>query len=616
MNMKVVPVDKIICVLTNIPTRDGEAIREPVYETYQYKDFEVSGFQTNEAPVRTIIRKLADDGDHERLNLRIVCLCSKEVREKLSVTDGGTALTTIDFFKKNTKAFCETEKAVKDKLNKIDFEIIEYDFLKGLFQPDTIKEVVERITDDRSATVHIDTTGGGRDTSNLITLIVYVLKHAGIEVGFSVFSQYDRLQHNHRVLDVEDQYVLNNLNSAISSFVNFGKADELYGIFKKSRVFGTVVKDMMTFSDNISLCRLKSLNYLIGEKIYKQLDYISGGVGYKSGDLTLSESLFLAMIPTFKAEFIKAKEQNGKYSVELPDIIEWTAKHKLIQQALCFIREDIGNTPLFSKVVSELQSDKLNSFLSGNKSNLSKCEGSEDLIDKTAECLYNNWDIRGDKLFLIIGKDASNMEFKIEPDRDQTEFLLLNQYLSWQRNRASHTDKNTMGTKSAHELKDFYNDYYSKSSEIKLESKPTADQLIAVIRRYLTIYKKIDKKSAVDEAQKRIEKIVSEIAFPSIYCFTEQSFDESCLKTRINDYLNSDGRSGYRKEWIQICDPKDLPKKINGREAQLFFFINSRKEAERIFSGINISNRFSDAAAVTVKGYFVDRFYCIKEIKI
>lgn len=218
---------------------------------------------------------------------------------------------------------------------------------------DDLHNVLQQICDNIKAQdkVYIDSAGGQRNISNVIQLLLKILKYKGIENPYSLYSN---INSGVGVIESTQNFdKMVNLSDAFNEFMTTGKSDQLNGCLKddSSVQYKKLVKAMSEFSDNIRLGAVERLENTI-VALRSAIDECSL---QEPNDM---ESVIIhQFIPIIRDKFFVDQTQ--------PDyckLIHWCLDNGLVQQALTIFNEKIP-IALFEKgIVSFCDSGAENSY--------------------------------------------------------------------------------------------------------------------------------------------------------------------------------------------------------------------------------------------------------------
>lgn len=193
--------------------------------------------------------------------------------------------------------------------------------------------------------VDFDTTGGGRDTVALLTLILQMLEYKDVALGHVLYSHYSGQGRDNRLELQDDTFTLRQLIRAVDLFANEGRGEMLASFFEHSdvpqlRELCTAVRE---FSRRLTLCQVKDIRASV-ENVHACL------AGFRTLDTRAAlrdrprELALHALMPSLTAAFVRqpdpAEGSEGQALMYL-DLIDWCLERGLLQQALCIYREHV-----------------------------------------------------------------------------------------------------------------------------------------------------------------------------------------------------------------------------------------------------------------------------------
>ncbi len=294
---------------------------------------EVDCIQTNESAVRYIQARLVEQGESIS---KIYLLASKEVKKVGAFLYQGKrySWSHIEVFKKrlideiglSKEQFCEIDYNENQTVNQ---------------NMDTLLGMARLIRNDHSVedegTIHFDMTGGLRTVTQMLTSLLYLLKHSNIPVGYVLYSDFRK-----RIVEnASELFDINTLVSGMEEFANYGSTRSLQayfeaetsGVVTMSKECMELLESMKAFSIAVSLCipyemvkAIKELRDTI--ETFKQAPYMS-----------VKEEAFKYTVNTVEQEYtILLSNVNDELKLKL-SIIRWCIDKGLLQQALTLSTE-------------------------------------------------------------------------------------------------------------------------------------------------------------------------------------------------------------------------------------------------------------------------------------
>jgi|GEM_PF-707351 len=249
----------------------------------------VTGKQTNEAPVRYLMRSHPDVSE-------VVCIVTKAAKE-----------TAWD-------AFCSVVRQEDPSVEVTEIPYGEEDD----FSSDVLVSVLSRLGPGDG--ILLETTGGLRDTVMQLLLLSRVLSYKGIRTVCAVYSNFQK----RRVEDVSHLIGLFDLVGGMQELVSFGSVRTLRAYYGKPARTDTVeelLTAMEKLNEAIVLCRANHLD--------QAMKRFSRALKAAEGDA--SDPLMQALLPVFREKF-------GE-EMTIPDLIDWCVENDMLQQALTIYTE-------------------------------------------------------------------------------------------------------------------------------------------------------------------------------------------------------------------------------------------------------------------------------------
>lgn len=260
------------------------------------------GIQTNVGPIECLMDHSRPNSDSAPKISKIIYLCSAECLEiPIKNIEGSPneGVTTEGYFRDVVYDYYlrhlpeGSSPIYKDEL-----------FMRLPYEPSNPAESLQLVLDaigEGDVIVDVDTTGGLRDAVNLLTLAIEVLQRQSREgeglrahprLGTTVYAQSisspdwkSKAPGTGNISLQNRTYALGELVSAVEAFVSYGKAGKIGRFFNDGVDYGdrvcnspmvdtemmTLCKDLCSFSDSLSICRIDGLLYL-ARQIHKDLD--------------------------------------------------------------------------------------------------------------------------------------------------------------------------------------------------------------------------------------------------------------------------------------------------------------------------------------------------------
>ncbi|MCD8085617.1 MAG: TM1812 family CRISPR-associated protein [Clostridiales bacterium] len=293
---------KIILFLSTLSIRAKEQLRTKDRVTgddYKCPDGEiVQGLQTNEAPVKYLLKKYSDVSE-------ILCLVTPACLE--APAGEQTAW----------ERFCET---IQGTGSKAECTLIR--FSEENPSQESVRKILPNILNrtNQGDEILLETTGGFRNAMMYLMLISRALSYKGVETSCAVYSNLQTKE----VEDVTEMLRVFDLIDGMQNLTSFGNVRKLQKYYENSK--DEKIKTLLTVSNQlweyITLCRPNLVSDPI--KAFNQaLDAAAD----------CDDPLLRALLPAFRATF-------GN-EMTIVHLIRWCANNDMIQQALTLYRERI-----------------------------------------------------------------------------------------------------------------------------------------------------------------------------------------------------------------------------------------------------------------------------------
>ncbi|MGN0593581.1 MAG: hypothetical protein ACI4I6_00335 [Hominimerdicola sp.] len=299
--------------------RKTEYTKEIVYSHNSLSDMSctVSGQQTNEAAIKYVVKKLKSK--NKKLDKIILLETNEVVNNPISQNDIRTTHTYLsEIIEKETPGTTISQLKLNDSkaenLNKLT------EVLKVSENPDEIN-------------IYFDSTGGTRDVSDWIKMVVKFLEYSGYKIADVLYSDITKSKDiSGNIYCVKDTLI--DLINGAEEFTSTGRCDILYQILNKDNSNSQIVdliKAMKEFSDSLLICQVNKIDNVVDnlKKKILQAEQLNSSV------LTEEESLFKNLIPQIKEKLYL----NGE--INTLTIIKWCVENNLIQQALTIFESKI-----------------------------------------------------------------------------------------------------------------------------------------------------------------------------------------------------------------------------------------------------------------------------------
>jgi hypothetical protein len=286
--------------------------------------FEVTGKQTNEAPVKYLLhcdpeiqQIISILTTKVRQPIAFTAPVSAPSEEKTSTSQSGTQnepVSTINLIPYNY---------FKDEILKIrpNMEFLDVNFTTGDFYAEALPVILSYIGPKDE--IYLDITGGFRDTVLQLTLLSRILNYQGTKISGAVYSRFPQREKGvvtrpGEIADVTSTYLTFDLINGLNEFDKFCATDSMKQYYTGGSPvpeLDALMSAMQSLSDCITLCRTKKMNQRIETfrtalKAAKQVN----------------DPILNVLLPIFEEKF--------RCLSTTPEQILWCVENNLIQQAL------------------------------------------------------------------------------------------------------------------------------------------------------------------------------------------------------------------------------------------------------------------------------------------
>ena len=252
---------------------------------------EVTGAQTNEAPVLYLLQTYDDISD-------IICVVTNDAKKSAWERFRGTVQTARPGMEPFPIPYEESE-----------------DFSKT-----ALPAILDRVSETDE--ILLETTGGFRNAIMYLLLVSRVLSYSGVRTVGAVYSNFQA----YRVEDVSHLVGLFDLVGGMQELASFGSVRTLREYYRTQArpepAVDALLQAMEALNESITLCRTAHLEEKI-EKFNAAMD--------AAGDC--EDPLMKALLPAFLNKFDKL--------LSIPGLIKWCVNNDMIQQALTIYKERI-----------------------------------------------------------------------------------------------------------------------------------------------------------------------------------------------------------------------------------------------------------------------------------
>lgn len=275
------------------------------------------GVQTNDAPVKYLLQKAAQNGD---LIQKILYIITEEVKKNKDHKK----------FEQMVDSYIQKDETLRMLYQdqKIEYEEVAYTDSKRetSFRALEIYRQIAAKSGSFQGTkknVYIDYTGGLRDISFLMTVVIRYLEYYDIFCKEIVYSNWED-QKIHSLSCIYDMF---QLLSGVEQFVSSGNAELLEACYEREgdRDTRELLSQIVRFSHVMSLCDVEKVDQIM-ESLQTGLDQYEEKKERES---------FFAEIFSDMVSIIRQKlniEKNQRYTY--PKLIKWCLDNNMVQQAL------------------------------------------------------------------------------------------------------------------------------------------------------------------------------------------------------------------------------------------------------------------------------------------
>ena len=278
----------------------------------------VTASHTNECVFRTIVelKRVKDSGGIGK----IIALVSKKTREDKNKDYNDK--TAIEYYESIVRQFFPeqiVERVNLDDDNEQEREISEI-----------LNDVCNQI--DQNDIVYLDCAGGKRTTSNLLQLLIKLLKYKGIENPHSLYADING--DNYKVTDTSSFQKMTNLADAFNEFMTSGRTKQLNECFSEPTIpeVKNLLEAMTEFSDKIQLGNIESLDDSVN-KLKTAINELENTETSRDIKIVILKQL----LPVIKEKLIGTNID----TIDYIKIIQWCLNNMLIQQALTIYVEKL-----------------------------------------------------------------------------------------------------------------------------------------------------------------------------------------------------------------------------------------------------------------------------------
>ena len=251
-------------------------------------DIQVTGTQTNEAPVKYLLRAYSDVSE-------VLCIVTPVAEP----------------------AHQALEKAVREQAPKVFVTAVP--FADGAdFTAEPLPQLMASVK--KGDEILLDITGGLRDAVMQLLLVSRALSFSGIPTAGAVYANFGTCQ----IVDCSHLIGLFDLVGGMQELASFGSVKALRDYYKETAVpeIMALLDAMEGLHEDITLCRTGKLD--------RRIEAFNDAM---EGAESCADPLIRALLPAFQSKF-------GK-KLSVPGLIRWCVNSDMFQQALTIYKERI-----------------------------------------------------------------------------------------------------------------------------------------------------------------------------------------------------------------------------------------------------------------------------------
>ena len=401
-------------------------------ESGQYAD--ITGYITNEAPVKYLMQKL--NATDEKLD-KLILIASDDVNQKVEIKlqkDEGNKKEVEQFEADYGNGKMTSVEILEDKIAKFsieknipcpEFEVVElsdgvngdgFSEISDTAVVNAVDKVNCKLIDEsrkcRNLNVYIESNGGVRYVIVMLLSVMNILEkvYANIKLQGVYSMIYNKKTEDKKIpiLDTSMTYASIELFSAMNEFIYYGRAKALEDYFEKRFtkrkesdekydpvIFQDIKKcinKLQKIADDMQLCRTEQIidNFYESESIRDVLNKFKDTYANEKDP---DSKIFLSVIENIRSEYNDIYDNpNPNKFLNLPKIIKWCIDKDYIQQALTLCSERLPQYFIESGILCI--SDKLRDCIQENISdntNAEKYELSYYMISTFFNSIYREW---------------------------------------------------------------------------------------------------------------------------------------------------------------------------------------------------------------------------------
>lgn len=372
---------KIIVFLSSFSKNNEGKEKEYFFESDEEKLEGIVGEQTNEAPVKYLMKEIKKANEEEKVE--ILCVTSKNVVATKIEEDK----IWYEVFQKRIENYCEENQYTKPEFRAIPYDYEENTLQKISDRKQMALQVWKKLSQfiKKGDEIYIDYTGGLRDFTMLIILFARQIEYLGISFKEAVYSQFpENKSDSGKIYSIRYLYDMFQLLNGMSNFTMYGNSSVLSSYFEISQKenmkinshIKILLETMKQFSDCISLCLVKDIDKILNE--------LNNGIkelptAMQEEKENLQGVIFQGLLENIKEKFyLSDKEEKITYL----KLIRWCFDNNLLQQALTLYTEKMPlvyfESGLFNRVEMEHENQKDNTEANRFLEALSQCDQTEE----------------------------------------------------------------------------------------------------------------------------------------------------------------------------------------------------------------------------------------------
>ena len=419
-------------MITNVSVINRYLKNEYTDESGQYAD--ITGYITNEAPVKYLMQKL--NATDEKLD-KLILIASDDVNQKVEIKlqkDEGNKKEVEQFEADYGNGKMTSVEILEDKIAKFsieknipcpEFEVVElsdgvngdgFSEISDTAVVNAVDKVNCKLIDEsrkcRNLNVYIESNGGVRYVIVMLLSVMNILEkvYANIKLQGVYSMIYNKKTEDKKIpiLDTSMTYASIELFSAMNEFIYYGRAKALEDYFEKRFtkrkesdekydpvIFQDIKKcinKLQKIADDMQLCRTEQIidNFYESESIRDVLNKFKDTYANEKDP---DSKIFLSVIENIRSEYNNIYDNpNPNKFLNLPKIIKWCIDKDYIQQALTLCSERLPQYFIESGILCI--SDKLRDCIQENISdntNAEKYELSYYMISTFFNSIYREW---------------------------------------------------------------------------------------------------------------------------------------------------------------------------------------------------------------------------------